>query len=287
MLSDADGWDGPNTAIAAEWSFLSLSSVASRPLQMRCRSSERSGRHGPRAADSSVAGVCRRDCKTRRVAISPHATGAFSFTLFRAMVPDWWSSSWGEARRGPQAPSSRSTRRGSSRRATGNGPLRPALAAAARTPRRDVAAVAHYPSERPPARGASTRSGSARRRAHATWLDSTECGSARGRQVCERRDAVLVYLMAELGSFAPGNRECLARRSPARQRGGRRGAGKPRYVGVDDAGGVDWIACGRRGRRGRRARDPAVALSKRRRAPGGGRAAAAMNERRKKRRSRR
>ena len=61
-----------------------------------------------------------------------------------------------------------------------------------------------------------------------------------------RRDAVLVYpAPAELGSFAPREPcECLAAPFAGAPTTGVVVAEtvRPRYVGVDDAGGVDWIA---------------------------------------------
>ena len=116
----------------------------------------------------------------------------------------------------------------------------------------DVAAVAHYLDARvhPPASEGDypfwlTRSG----KAHATWLgfDESRVELATGRFV-NRRDATLVYpAPAELGSFAP-REPCEWLAAPfadAAATGDPVAAGaqiRPRYVGVDDAGGVDWIA---------------------------------------------
>ena len=114
----------------------------------------------------------------------------------------------------------------------------------------DVAAVAHYlhPNVHPPGGREYpfwlTRGG----RAHATWLgfNESQVELAAGRFV-NRRDAVLVYpAPAELGSFAP-REPCEWLAAPfadAPTTGVVVAAGaqiRPRFVGVDDAGGVDWI----------------------------------------------
>ena len=114
----------------------------------------------------------------------------------------------------------------------------------------DVAAVAHYlhPNVHPPGGREYpfwlTRGG----RAHATWLgfNESQIELAAGRYV-SRRDAVLVYpAPAELGSFAP-RVPCEWLAAPfadAATSGDPVAAGaqiRPRFVGVDDAGGVDWI----------------------------------------------
>ena len=114
----------------------------------------------------------------------------------------------------------------------------------------DVGAVAHYlhPNVHPPGGREYpfwlTRGG----KAHATWLgfNQSHVELATGRFV-NRRDATLVYpAPAELGSFAPrAPCECLAAPfADAAATGDPVAAGAqiwPRFVGVDDAGGVDWI----------------------------------------------
>ena len=115
----------------------------------------------------------------------------------------------------------------------------------------DVGAVAHYLDARvhPPASQGDypfwlTRHGNA----HATWLgfNESQVELAAGRYV-SRRDAVLVYPAPdELGCFSPrGSHEWLAAPfTDAAATEDPLAAGaqiQPRYVGVDDAGGVDWI----------------------------------------------
>jgi hypothetical protein len=114
----------------------------------------------------------------------------------------------------------------------------------------DVAAVAHYLDARvhPPASQGDypfwlTRGGGA----HATWLgfNESQIELAAGRFV-NRRDATLVYpAPAELGSFA-SREPCDFLAAPFADASTTGVAVaetvRPCFVGVDDAGGVDWIA---------------------------------------------
>ena len=261
LAGDASGWDGAEyQAIAAEWSFLSLwqgggFTAASEAMPKTKRALEAAMALGLRIhpLQAFAAGIAKMPAGSR---ISPHCDGGLlSFTAHLGLeVPDSCELVvGGEARpweRGaffafdPSWVHAAANDGDTDRYVLLLQPLRDDVRDD------DVAAVAHYlhPDVHPPGGGEYpfwlTRGG----RAHATWLGFNESHVelATGRFV-NRRDAVLVYpAPAELGSFAPrGPCEYLAAPfADAPTTGVVVAAGAqiwPRFVGVDNAGGVDWI----------------------------------------------
>jgi hypothetical protein len=256
-----NGWDGAEyQAIAADWSFLSLwqgggFTAASDAMPKTKRALKAAMALGLRIhpLQAFAAGIAKMPAGSR---ISPHCDGGLlSFTAHLGLVvPDncelvvggetrpWtqgeffaFDPSWVHAAANDGA---------TDRYVLLLQPLRDDVRD------EDVAAVAHYlhPNVHPPGGREYpfwlTRGG----KAHATWLgfNESQVELATGRFV-NRRDATLVYpAPAELGSFASrGPSEWLtAPFADAPASGDPVAAGaqiRPRYVGVDDAGGVDWI----------------------------------------------
>ncbi len=257
-----NGWDGAEyQAIAADWSFLSLwqgggFTAASDAMPKTKQALEAAMALGLRIhpLQAFAAGIAKMPAGSR---ISPHCDGGLlSFTAHLGLeVPDGDCALTvgGEAR--PWAQGAFFAFDPSWVHAAANdGPtdryvllLQP-LRDDVRD--EDVGAVAHYLDARvhPPASQGDypfwlTRGS----RAHATWVgfNESDVELAAGRFV-NRRDAVLVYpAPAELGSFAPREPcECLAAPFADAPRTGVvvDEPVRPRFVGVDDAGGVDWIA---------------------------------------------
>jgi hypothetical protein len=262
LAGDADGWDGAEyEAIAADWSFLSLwqgggFTAASDAMPKTKRALEAAMALGLRIhpLQAFAAGIAKMPAGSR---ISEHCDGGLlSFTAHLGLeVPENCALTvGGEAR--PWAQGAFFAFDPSWVHAAANDgdtdryvlllqPLRDDVRD------EDVAAVAHYlhPNVHPPGGREYpfwlTRGG----RAHATWLgfDESQVELAAGRFL-NRRDAVLVYpAPAELGSFAP-REPCEWLTAPfadAAATGDPVAAGaqiRPRFVGVDDVGGVDWIA---------------------------------------------
>jgi hypothetical protein len=263
LAGDAGGWDGAEyQAIAAAWSFLSLwqgggFTAASDAMPKTKRALEAAMALGLRIhpLQAFAAGIAKMPAGSR---ISPHCDGGLlSFTAHLGLeVPEggcaltvggetkpWtqgeffaFDPSWVHAAANDGA---------TDRYVLLLQPLRDDVRD------EDVGAVAHYLDARvhPPASQGDypfwlTRGG----RAHATWLgfNQSHVELATGRFV-NRRDAVLVYpAPVELGSFAP-RAPCEFLAAPfadAPTTGVVVAAGAqiwPRFVGVDDAGGVDWI----------------------------------------------
>jgi hypothetical protein len=263
LAGDAGGWDGAEyQAIAADWSFLSLwqgggFTAASDAMPKTKRALEAAMALGLRIhpLQAFAAGIAKMPAGSR---ISPHCDGGLlSFTAHLGLeVPEggcaltvggetkpWtqgeffaFDPSWVHAAANDGA---------TDRYVLLLQPLRDDVRD------EDVGAVAHYLDARvhPPASQGDypfwlTRGG----RAHATWLgfNQSHVELATGRFV-NRRDAVLVYpAPVELGSFAP-RAPCEFLAAPfadAPTTGVVVAAGAqiwPRFVGVDDAGGVDWI----------------------------------------------
>ena len=261
LTGDADGWDGAEyQAIAADWSFLSLwqgggFTAASDAMPTTKRALEAAMALGLRIhpLQAFAAGIAKMPAGSR---ISEHCDGGLiSFTAhlglvvpascrlvvggetrpwtqgeFFAFDPSWVHAA---ANDGP-----------TDRYVLLLQPLRDDVRD------EDVGAVAHYlhPDVHSPGGREYpfwlTRGG----RAHATWLGFNESHVelAAGRFV-NRHDATLVYpAPAELGSFAP-RAPCESLAAPfadAPTTGAVVAAGAqiwPRFVGVDNAGGVDWI----------------------------------------------
>jgi len=261
LAGDAGGWDGAEyEAIAADWSFLSLwqgggFTAASDAMPRTRRALETAMALGLRIhpLQAFAAGIAKMPAGSR---ISEHCDGGLlSFTAHLGLVvPDKCSLTvGGEAR--PWARGEFFTFDPSwVHAAANNGPtdrfvllLQP-LRDDVRD--EDVGAVAHYLDARVHPPGGReypfwlTRHGNV----HATWLGFNESHVelATGRFV-NRRDATLVYpAPAELGSFAP-REPCEWLAAPfaeAPTTGIVVAAGAqiwPRFVGVDNAGGVDWI----------------------------------------------
>jgi hypothetical protein len=260
LAGDADGWDGAEyQAIAADWSFLSLwqgggFTDAADAMPKTKRALEAAMALGLRIhpLQAFAAGIAKMPAGSR---ISPHCDGGLlSFTAHLGLVvPDKCALTvGGETRRWAQGeffafdPSwvhAAVNDGDTDRYVLLLQPLRDDVRD------EDVAAVAHYlhPNVHPPGGREYpfwlTRGG----RAHATWLgfDESQVELATGRFV-SRRDATLVYpAPAELGSFAPREPcEWLAAPFADAPTTGVVAAEpvlRPRYVGVDDAGGVDWI----------------------------------------------
>ena len=258
LAGDADGWDGAEyQAIAADWSFLSLwqgggFTAASDAMPRTKRALEAAMALGLRIhpLQAFAAGIAKMPAGSR---ISEHCDGGLlSFTAHLGLeVPEACSLTvGGEAR--PWAQGAFFAFDPSWVHAAANDgdtdryvlllqPLRDDVRD------EDVAAVAHYlhPNVHPPGGREYpfwlTRGG----RAHATWLgfNESQVELAAGRYV-SRRDAVLVYPAPdELGCFSPrGSHEWLAAPfADAPTTGVVVAETRPRYVGVDDAGGVDWI----------------------------------------------
>ena len=263
LAGDAGGWDGAEyQAIAADWSFLSLwqgggFTAASDAMPKTKRALEAAMALGLRIhpLQAFAAGIAKMPAGSR---ISEHCDGGLlSFTAHLGlMVPDNCALTVGrEARRwakgeffafDPSWVHAAANDGDTDRYVLLLQPLRDDVRD------EDVAAVAHYLDARvhPPASQGDypfwlTRHGNA----HATWLgfNESDVELAAGRFV-SRHDAVLVYpAPAGLGSFAPrAPCECLAAPfADAPTTGVVVAAGAqiwPRFVGVDDAGGVDWIA---------------------------------------------
>ncbi len=260
LSGDADGWDGAEyQAIAADWSFLSLwqgggFTAASDAMPKTKRALEAAMALGLRIhpLQAFAAGIAKMPAGSR---ISPHCDGGLlSFTAHLGLVvPDSCALTvGGEARpweRGaffafdPSWVHAAANDGDTDRYVLLLQPLRDDVRD------EDVGAVAHYlhPDVHPPGGREYpfwlTRGG----RAHATWLgfNQSHVELAAGR-FGNRRDAVLVYpAPAELGSFAPREPcECLAAPFADAPTTGVVVAEtvRPRFVGVDDAGGVDWIA---------------------------------------------
>ena len=261
LAGNAGGWDGAEyQAIAADWSFLSLwqgggFTAASDAMPRTTAALREAMALGLRIhpLQAFAAGIAKMPPDSR---ISPHCDGGLlSFTAHLGLeVPARCELVvGGEARPWERGaffafdPSWVHT-------ASNDGPtdrfvllLQP-LRDDVRD--EDVGAVAHYLDARvhPPASQGDypfwlTRGG----RAHATWLgfNQSHVELATGRFV-SRRDATLVYpAPAELGSFKPrAPCEWLAAPFADAPTTGVVVAEtvRPRYVGVDDAGGVDWIA---------------------------------------------
>ena len=259
LSGDADGWDGAEyQAIAADWSFLSLwqgggFTAASDAMPKTKRALEAAMALGLRIhpLQAFAAGIAKMPAGSR---ISPHCDGGLlSFTAHLGLVvPDSCALTvGGEARpweRGaffafdPSWVHAAANDGDTDRYVLLLQPLRDDVRD------EDVGAVAHYlhPDVHPPGGREYpfwlTRGG----RAHATWLgfNQSHVELAAGR-FGNRRDAVLVYpAPAELGSFAPREPcECLAAPFADAPTTGVVVAEtlRPRFVGVDDAGGVDWI----------------------------------------------
>ena len=262
LSGDADGWDGAEyQAIAADWSFLSLwqgggFTAASDAMPKTKRALEAAMALGLRIhpLQAFAAGIAKMPAGSR---ISPHCDGGLlSFTAHLGLVvPDKCSLTVGGETR-PWARGEFFAFDPSWVHAAANDgdtdrfvlllqPLRDDVRD------KDVAAVAHYlhPNVHPPGGREYPFWLSRGGRVHATWLgfNESDVELATGRFV-SRRDAVLVYpAPAELGSFA-SREPCEWLTAPftdAAATGDPVAAGaqiQPRYVGVDDAGGVDWIA---------------------------------------------
>ena len=262
LAGDADGWDGAEyQAIAADWSFLSLwqgggFTAASDAMPRTKRALEAAMALGLRIhpLQAFAAGIAKMPAGSR---ISEHCDGGLlSFTAHLGLVvPETFCALTvgGETRPWTQGaffafdPSwvhAAANDGDTDRYVLLLQPLRDDVR------NDDVGAVAHYlhPDVHPPGGREYpfwlTRGG----RAHATWLgfNESQVELATGRFV-NRRDAVLVYpAPAELGSFAP-REPCEWLTAPftdAPTTGVVVAAGAqiwPRFVGVDNAGGVDWI----------------------------------------------
>jgi hypothetical protein len=261
LAGDADGWDGAEyQAIAADWSFLSLwqdgGFTAAADAMPRTTAALREAmalglRIHPLQA--FAAGIAKMPAGSR---ISEHCDGGLlSFTAHLGLVvPDNCALTVGrEARRwakgeffafDPSWPHSAANDGPEDRFVLLLQPLRDDVCDD------DVAAVAHYlhPNVHPPGGREYpfwlTRGG----QAHATWLGFNESDvELAADRFVSRRDATLVYpAPAELGNFASrGPGEWLtAPFADAPASGDPVAAGaqiRPRFVGVDDAGGVDWI----------------------------------------------
>ena len=259
LAGDADGWDGAEyQAIAADWSFLSLwqgggFTAASDAMPRTKRALEAAMVLGLRIhpLQAFAAGIAKMPAGSR---ISPHCDGGLlSFTAHLGLevparcelVVGGETRPWTQGEFFAFDPSwvhAASNDGATDRYVLLLQPLRDDVRD------KDVAAVAHYlhPNVHPPG-GREYPFWLARDgRAHATWLgfNESQVELAAGRYV-SRRDAVLVYpAPAELGSFAP-REPCEWLAAPfadAPTTGVVVAETRPRYVGVDDAGGVDWIA---------------------------------------------
>ena len=259
LAGDADGWDGAEyQAIAANWSFLSLwqgggFTDAADAMPKTRRALEAAMALGLRIhpLQAFAAGIAKMPAGSR---ISPHCDGGLlSFTAHLGLevparcelVVGGETRPWTQGEFFAFDPSwvhAASNDGATDRYVLLLQPLRDDVRD------KDVAAVAHYlhPNVHPPG-GREYPFWLARDgRAHATWLgfNESQVELAAGRYV-SRRDAVLVYpAPAELGSFAPREPcECLAAPFADAPTTGVVVAEtfRPRYVGVDDVGGVDWI----------------------------------------------
>ena len=256
-----NGWDGAEyEAIAADWSFLSLwqgggFTAASEAMPKTKRALEAAMARGLRIhpLQAFAAGIAKMPAGSR---ISEHCDGGLlSFTAHLGIeVPEGSCALTvgGEARpwvRGaffafdPSWVHAAANDGDTDRFVLLLQPLRDDVHD------EDVGAVAHYlhPNVHPPGGGEYpfwlTRGGGA----HATWLgfNESQIELAAGRFV-NRRDATLVYpAPAELGSFA-SREPCDFLAAPFADASTTGVAVaetvRPCFVGVDDAGGVDWIA---------------------------------------------